>query len=110
MCDNLFFARRINMICAFSISPVSNDVLSFVVDFDAESQISFERLLWNPAVARTRVAEITFIMLTNANVNRNDRQARTEEYLRREFELSLARWRDPCSTKTARQFVVHRER
>jgi len=34
------------------------------------------------SVARTHVAEIMFIMLTNANVNRNDRQARTEEYLR----------------------------
>lgn len=30
------------MIRAFSIPPASNDVLSSVVDFDAESQISFQ--------------------------------------------------------------------
>lgn len=40
---------------------------------------------------RRRAAEVTFIMLTNANVNRNDRRARTEEYSRKVRTVVSAR-------------------
>lgn len=35
--------------------------------------------------------KVTFIMLTNANVSRNDRRARERKNIRAKFELSLAR-------------------
>lgn len=79
--DNLFFACRINV----HFPPVSNDVRCrfWCWKSNFRSSAVKSELRRVRYVTKTRAVEVTFIMLTNANVNRNDRRARTEEYSRK---------------------------